>query len=268
MNRIYHQSSKRLFQNLLIVLFGAVIPSTILLAATPETSYKIIKVLPHNKELFTQGLEIKAGTLYESAGRYGHSTLNKINLSTGAISQQLKLDTTLFAEGLTHINNTLILLTWKAETALRLDTNDFKIMGSHSYTGEGWGICYDGTSLVTSNGSEQLTFRNPDNFRITSTLTIMLDDQPLPLINELECTQGLIYANIWGQDIIVIIDPSNGKVVSFIDLFALYDLTARNHNEVLNGIAYSPSDDAFWVTGKNWSQLYLIKLTSDVRTSP
>ena len=94
------------------------------------------------------------------------------------------------------------------------------------------------------------------------------DDQPLPLINELECTQGLIYANIWGQDIIVIIDPSNGKVVSFIDLFALYDLTARTHNEVLNGIAYSPSNDAFWVTGKNWPQLYLIKLTTDVRTSP
>jgi len=268
MNWIYRQIFYRACQNLFIALCVVITSGTALRAATPETPYKIIKVLPHNKQLFTQGLEVKAGILYESAGRYGHSTINKISLATGAISQQLKLDDALFAEGLTHINNSLILLTWKSETALRLDTQDFKIMGSHRYTGEGWGICYDGTSLVTSNGSDQLTFRNPDDFRITRTLTIMFDDQPLALINELECTQGLIYANIWGQDIIVIIDPSNGKVVSFIDLFDLYDLTARNHNEVLNGIAYSPSDDAFWITGKNWSQLYLIKLTSGVRTSP
>ncbi|MBT4664731.1 MAG: glutaminyl-peptide cyclotransferase [Methylococcales bacterium] len=251
---------KYLFDRLLILLFLTVYPLTIYSATTPETPYEIIKILPHNKTLFTQGLEIKAGILYESAGHYGHSTINKINLSTGVIQQQLQLDNSLFAEGLTHLNHTLILLTWKSETALLIDADTFKIIGSHTYTGEGWGICYDGESLVTSNGSNQLTFRNPNDFRITRTISIMFNNQPLGNINELECTHGLIYANVWGQDIIAIINPSSGEVVSFIDLYALYDLTARNHNEVLNGIAYSSSENAFWVTGKNWSNLYLIKL--------
>jgi len=214
MNWIYRQIFYRACQNLFIALCVVITSGTALRAATPETPYKIIKVLPHNKQLFTQGLEVKAGILYESAGRYGHSTINKISLATGAISQQLKLDDALFAEGLTHINNSLILLTWKSETALRLDTNDFKIMGSHRYTGEGWGICYDGTSLVTSNGSDQLTFRNPDDFRITRTLTIMFDDQPLALINELECTQGLIYANIWDKTSLSLSIPAMGKLLA------------------------------------------------------
>lgn len=252
-----------LFTSLLTVLLLAAYPLTAHSTTTSEIPYTIIKTLPHTQTLFTQGLEIKGGILYESAGRYGHSTLNKINLSTGVIQQQLQLDNTLFAEGLTHVNNTLIVLTWKSETALLINANTFKITGSHTYTGEGWGICYDGNHLVTSNGSNQLSFRDPLNFQVKHTISVLLDEEPLNNLNELECVNGLIYANIWGQDIIVIIQPKTGKVIRFVDLYALYNLTDRTHNEVLNGIAYDPKENAFWVTGKNWSNLYLIKLNAE-----
>ena len=124
-----------LFSSLLTVLWLAACPLTAHSTTTSEIPYTIIKTLPHTKTLFTQGLEINDGILYESAGRYGHSTLNKINLSTGVIQQQLQLDKSLFAEGLTRVNNTLILLTWKSETALLINANTFKITGSHTYTG-------------------------------------------------------------------------------------------------------------------------------------
>ena len=44
-----------------------------------------------------------------------------------------------------------------------------------------------------------------------------MDGQPLDQLNELECVDGAIYANVWMRDLIVRIDPASGRVTQRIE---------------------------------------------------
>jgi hypothetical protein len=53
------------------------------------------------------------------------------------------------------------------------------------------------------------------------------------------------------------IDPATGKVVAFYDFSALYPSKERSSiDQVLNGIAYDPAEDVFYLTGKWWPKYY------------
>ncbi len=66
-------------------------------AASPtEYGYKVVKTYAHDRRSFTQGLEFRAGVLYESTGREGMSWIRRWKLETGEVLQQIDLVTAVF----------------------------------------------------------------------------------------------------------------------------------------------------------------------------
>ena len=212
----------------------------------------------HDSEAFTQGLEMHDGLLYESTGLYGHSSLREVDPSSGQVMRQAELDESLFAEGITVVGDSIVMLTWRAGVALVFDIESLTVIANHSYSGEGWGLCYDGTNLVMSNGTSELAFRNPDDFTLVSTLQVTDEGNEVSLLNELECVGQTVYANVWGSDSIIAIDKSTGEVRLTIDASILAENESDGYNDVLNGIAYVSEQDAFLITGKNWTSMHLV----------
>ena len=212
----------------------------------------------HDSEAFTQGLEMHDGSLYESTGLYGHSSLREIDPLSGQVIRQTKLNESLFAEGITVVGDSIVMLTWKEGVALVFDIESLTVIANHTYSGEGWGLCYDGTHLVMSNGTSELAFRNPEDFTLVSILRVTDQGNEVSLLNELECVGQTVYANVWGSDSIVAIDKSTGEVGLTIDASMLAENESDGYNNVLNGIAYVSEQDAFLITGKNWTSMHLV----------
>ena len=87
-----------------------------------------------------------------------------------------------------------------------------------------------------------------------------LAGEPLAELNELECVDDTVWANVWKQDLIVGIDPATGAVHSVVDASALREAGGIEPGDVLNGIAHDPHRDTFWLTGKNWPTLFEVRL--------
>ncbi len=219
---------------------------------------EVLEIAPHDPTSFTQGLEIWNGSLIESSGLYGNSRISEIDLRTGDVIRNLSIDDSLFAEGITVRNDSIIMLTWKSEIALEIDLQDFVIVGNHSYEGQGWGICFNGEHYVMSNGSSSLTFRDPDTFEISHSVQVTLEGEEVDKLNELECVGETIYANVWLDQVILAINSSSGHVEFSASAETISEGQGVNANDVLNGIAYDESEGAFWVTGKNWTEIYLV----------
>jgi glutaminyl-peptide cyclotransferase len=168
-----------------------------------------------------------------------------------------------FAEGLALVDDRLIQITWREQKALVYNLADFKPAGELSYEGEGWGLCWDGSRLVMSNGSDRLTFRDPKTFATLGEVKVFRPDrmgEEVAELNELECVDGLIYANIWHSDEILRIDPKDGRVTGVIDASGLLTPEERQGTDVLNGIAWDPEHKDFLITGKLWPKLFEVKL--------
>ncbi|MCE3294758.1 MAG: hypothetical protein K0R65_472 [Crocinitomicaceae bacterium] len=219
----------------------------------------VVKSYVHNSSSFTQGLEFNDGTLFESTGLNGKSKIAKVDLSNGVIKQEIGLDATYFGEGITIMGDKIYQLTWQDQKCFIYDKKTLQIEKDVPYTGEGWGLCNDGKSLIMSNGSEMLTFRNPETFQIERTIEVYDQVGPRVRLNELEYIDGKIYANIWMLDIIIVIDPASGKVLSEIDCSEVVK-AGKGGGEVLNGIAYNPQNKKLYLTGKNWSNLLEVSI--------
>ncbi len=230
---------------------------------------EIIDSIHHEPTSFTQGLEKRGGNLLESSGLYGFSRLIEIDIQNGEVIRQISFDDSIFAEGITVRNNSVILLTWREGIAFEIDLDDFAIIGNYSYQGEGWGICYDGEYLVMSNGSSNLTFRDPESFEISHSIQVTFEGEEITNLNELECLGDTVYANVWMDDSIFAINSSSGMVEFFASASIVSEKHGNNPNEVLNGIAYDESADGFWITGKNWSAMYLVTFSeSEANQNP
>ncbi|MEE8277111.1 MAG: glutaminyl-peptide cyclotransferase [Thermoanaerobaculia bacterium] len=217
---------------------------------------EVRSVRPHDPEAFTQGLLWYQGKLYESTGQYGTSSLRRIDPATGQVEQSVKLADDLFAEGLARVGERLIQLTWRAGRAIVYDLPRLEEVGRLEYTGEGWGLCFDGQRLVMSNGTDTLTLRDPESFRETGRLQVTLEGRPVRHLNELESAEGWIYANVWQSEAILRIDPSTGAVRARIDASGLLSPAERARVGILNGIAYEPLSATFLLTGKLWPKLF------------
>ena len=231
--------------------------------ATPSQGYQILQTYPHDPEAYTQGLLFHDGYLFESTGRYGTSTLRKVDVETGDVVASVAVDSAYFAEGLARVGSDLIQLTWKAGIAFVYDLETLELKSRHNYSGDGWGLCFDGASLFMSDGSSQIFERDPETFEILSEVTVQQEGFNLPQLNELECVGQFIYANIYQTNRIVRIDKRSGEVVGEIDGFSLALLASRPNDldAVLNGIAYIEETDVFLVTGKLWETLFAIRFT-------
>ena len=227
-----------------------------------EKGFKVVRSIPLEETSFTQGLEVLDGSIFLSSGLYGESRLSEINLQSGNIIREMTINDSYFAEGITVLDQSIIMLTWKEERAFRIDISNFSIVENFSFEGEGWGICFNGEFLVMSNGTSEISFRDPETFEINHTVQVSWDGQPVPNINELECVGKEILANVWMQEVIISIDSISGNVQYFVSPTSISSTQGANSNEVLNGIAFDKSSGGFWITGKNWTHIYLIEISN------
>lgn len=223
---------------------------------------QIINTYPHDDQAFTQGLLLHDGKFYESTGQYGTSSLREVEITKGNAIRNFVLDSQYFAEGLALVGDKLIQITWREGKAFVYDRATFNKEKTFSYEGEGWGLCYDGTDLYMSDGSATLFKRNAETFEVIGQVKVKQNGKDVTMLNELECVGDFVYANVWQTDKIVKINKANGNVVSEIDASNLLSSEERaglSQDAVLNGIAYNPEADTFYITGKLWPSLFEVK---------
>jgi glutamine cyclotransferase len=228
---------------------------------TPGYTFDVVAEYPHDTAAFTQGLLWHDGRLFESTGTVGKSNIREVMLASGRVLRQQDLEEPHFGEGIVILGETLYQLTWQSGKAFTYDWKTFKRTGEFSYDGEGWGLTTDGTSLIMSNGSNTLIYRDPATFAAQKAVTVTDGGNQVAQLNELEWVKGEIWANVWQKDSIARIDPATGNVTGWIDLSGILPRLDRTGREdVLNGIAYNPATDKIHVTGKLWPKLYEMRL--------
>jgi glutamine cyclotransferase len=230
------------------------------LGGSSARAVNVVAAYPHDPSAFTQGLVVYAGKLLESTGHYGSSSLRRVDIQTGRVEQLQALESTYFGEGIAVFDDRVYQLTWQNGIGFIYDAKTFAAERTFRYTGEGWGLTSDGTHLILSDGTSNLRFLDPQTLAVVRHLTVTDAGIPVARINELEHVEGEIWANIWYQDRIARIAPDSGEIVGWIDLSALYPRAGRPDDAVLNGIAYDPADERLFVTGKNWPQLFELKI--------
>ncbi|WP_326551130.1 glutaminyl-peptide cyclotransferase [Micromonospora sp. NBC_01813] len=225
---------------------------------------EVLERYPHDSAAFTQGLELHDGALYEGTGQYGESELRIVDLASGEVRQRVSLPDTDFGEGITVLDSRVWQITWREGVAYERDPDTLAEVRQVRYDGEGWGVCHDegADRLVMSDGTNRLSFRDPESFTETGAAAVMLDGIPLTEINELECVGGEVWANVWQTDRIVRIDPGSGQVTAEVDASGLLSAEERAGADVLNGIAAVPGTDEFLITGKYWPTLFRVRFVT------
>ncbi len=228
--------------------------------AVKEYSLEVVAKYPHDTESYTQGLFFHDGQMYESTGMKGKSTFRKVNLETGESERRLDFDRKYFVEGSVMFEGNLYVLTWETKVAFVYDAETLEYKASWKYPREGWGLTTDGKQLIASDGSATLFFMDKD-FALQRRLIVRYEDSPVRWLNELEFIDGKIWANVYTTDEIVIINPKDGRVEGVVDCRGLLPNHLRKpETDVLNGIAYNPQTKKIYLTGKNWPELYEVRL--------
>lgn len=234
---------------------------------TPDTppvnySYSVVNKFPHDEEAYTQGLFYYDGKFFESTGLEGSSSLRVTDPSTGRIIKMVPMSSSIFAEGITNVNGNIYQVTWRNRMGFIYDINTLEQISTFEYRiNEGWGLVYDGKNIIMSDGSSYLYFMEPLHFTQVDMIQVYNDLGPVSSINEMEYVDGKIFANIYGQAYILIIDPLTGIVTGKLDLERLMPAGFMGDMaKVLNGIAYNPGTGNLYVTGKNWPVLYEISI--------
>ncbi len=248
----------------LFLLFGLVACGD----RVPVHEPQVLRTLPHDPGAYTQGLLLSDGRFFESTGQYGSSTLREVDRESGEVLRRLDLPEDYFGEGLALVGDRLVQLTWREEVAFvyPVDTfheiEDFDQVERFEYEGEGWGLCYDGTDLWMTNGGAYLYRRDPETFEVRDLRQVTLGGSPLRQTNELACVGDFIYANVFTTDRIVKIDKATAEVVMEFDGSVLVPEGGRpaDPEAVLNGIAWDPETETFYLTGKLWPTIFEVRL--------
>jgi glutamine cyclotransferase len=219
----------------------------------------VVRTIPHDTKAFTQGLFYYKGLLYESTGLYGQSSLRVIDPKDGNILKNFPV-ADIFAEGCAKMDSTLVQLSWREKAALVYSFPSLRPSGSFSYIGEGWGLSASSSSFFMSNGSDTLFIRNK-KFSVTKKVAVTLSGKPLLALNELEYVNGLVFANVWFNNSIYVVQPKTGRVIRTVDCASLVAQNASSSDQdVLNGIAYNNTTGTFYLTGKNWRYIFEVKM--------
>jgi glutamine cyclotransferase len=234
---------------------------------TPEYTFKIVRVFPHDTSAYTQGLVYLNGFLYEGTGQNGHSSLRKVRMETGEVLQRVDLPQEYFGEGIAILKNEVVQLTWQSEKGFIYSLNDFKLLREFSYTGEGWGLTTYGQDFLMSDGTSEIrvldgrTLLEGHTVKEKRRIRVRDGEAPVLRLNELEMVEGEIFANVWQKDRIARISPATGKVLGWIDLKGLLSpMYQLQRDAVLNGIAYDAAGKRLFVTGKLWPSIFEIQL--------
>jgi glutamine cyclotransferase len=235
---------------------------------TPSINWEVVSTYPHDTNSFTEGFLVHKGELFESTGAsedlpQTRSLFGKVDLSTGKINVKVEIDKKkYFGEGITFLNGKVFQLTYKTKIGFVYDASTFKKIGEFTFPSkEGWGLTTDGRSLIMSDGTNTLTYLDPNSFQVIKTIGVSENGYAKDYLNELEIINGYIYANIWTTNIIVKIDPGNGKIIGKLDLTSLATESKGIYSGTLemNGIAYDSTTNKVYVTGKLWPKIYEIR---------
>lgn len=229
--------------------------------------YTAVKVFPHDKTAFTQGLVIEYGRLFESTGQEGSSWIAEVDISSGKQDKKVILDSIYFGEGITILGNKIYQLTWKNKKGFVYDVNTFQKQGEFIYEHEGWGITHDGKNLIVSDGTHRIHILDTTTLKEVSMIEVNENSLPVDKLNELEYIDGYLFANRWMTNEVLKIDLSNGNVVGRLDLSQLAQEANQTNPaaDVLNGIAYEKKSGLLLVTGKWWPFLFALRLENDVK---
>jgi glutaminyl-peptide cyclotransferase len=231
--------------------------------------YSIVKEYPHDSTAYTEGLEYVDGKLYESTGHYGKSDIRITDLATGKILKQQKMADKYFGEGMTILGDKIYQLTYQEKTGFVYDKQTLKPLQTFSYnTAEGWGMTTDKTHLIYGDGQTSLVFLDPATLKEVKRVEVVDQYGPVGNVNELEYINGYIYANQWQTNMILKINPADGKVLGYANLDDIRRRTGipekepgnETAPEELNGIAYDAASNRIFITGKNWPKIIEIKL--------
>lgn len=243
---------------------------------TYVSTFEIVSTMPHDPNAFTQGLTFGPdGTLYESDGLYHHSAVRVVDPATGATLRKKENKAAHFAEGIEVVGNRLIQLTWQNNVLLEYSLPDLELIREVAVKigREGWGLASDGTTLYVTDSSNSLFHVRPGSYAVTK--QVPMHDPRLGRdvfgVNELEWVEGELWGNVYPMyqgthsECIVRINATSGEVLGWLDfrgLLARQRATVRMspHNYVLNGIAYHEPTRQIYVTGKNWDQMYQVRL--------
>ena len=226
-------------------------------------AFEVINAYPHQMTSYTQGLEFKGDSLFESVGQYGESRLLQVDLQSGDIIREHKLKNHYFAEGLTIVGDKLYQLTWREGEGIIYDVNTFEVEDKFRYnkSKEGWGLCHDDKYVYKSDGTDKIwrldinTLAEIDYIQPTTHKSISSK------LNELEYVEGRIYANTYQKDGVAIINQQNGAIEAVINFKSLKNQVKQHKDlDVLNGIAYHAETQKLYVTGKNWNKLFEVKI--------
>ncbi len=232
-------------------------------AAVPLYGFVVKNSYPHDQKAFTQGLFFRDGHLFETTGRAGSSTLRKVDLGSGNVLQKADMPADVFGEGSTPVGQDIVALTWTSQVGYVFDMKTFKLKHTFKYAGEGWGLASDARQVYMSDGSSFIRILAPHSYKELRRIQVTHEGKPIPQLNELEVVDGELFANVWGSDLIVRIDPSNGKVKGVINLEGLLPPAQRgtaDPDAVLNGIAWDSKRRRLFVTGKLWPKVFEIEL--------
>jgi glutaminyl-peptide cyclotransferase len=218
--------------------------------------------------VFSQGLQADGGSLMEST----RTSLRLLDAGTGAVLRQVDLPKPLFGTGVAHVpadqrgSATVWQLTWKDRVAIQRNPVTLAEQRRAELDGEGWGLCYDGTRLVQSEGTNRLVFRDARTFTAVGELRVADRQWGGTRLGELECVHAdgrpQAWASVWGTDWMVRIDLDGGTVTAVTDLSPV---TVEEHpigvGDVIGGITAVPDEpDQFWLTGKNYRHRYKVRL--------
>ena len=248
-----------MMRHLSLVLLAVALASACSDAQVKQYGVKVVGEYPHDSHAYTQGLFFHEGTLYETTGQWGESSIRTVDLESGRVLQKKKLSGKYFGEGSAVLGDQLYVLTWTSKVAFIYDAATLTYKSTVGYPREGWGLTTDGKQLIASDGSSTLFFMD-GNMKVTKRLGVTMDGRPLRYLNELEWIDGKIWANVYTSDTIVIINPSSGKVEASVDCKGLLPASLRTRDtDVLNGIA-ADGEGRIFITGKNWPRMYRIEL--------
>jgi glutaminyl-peptide cyclotransferase len=252
--KVYLPGGKTEGNNITVELLSDIVPK--------EYGYNVIKTYPHDPNAYTQGLIYENNNMYEGTGVEGQSSLRKTKLETGDVLYAVKLPNDIFGEGITILDDKIYQISWKSQVCFVYNKKTFATLNKIMYRiAEGWGLTNNGKDLIMSDGSNTIYFLDPSDFVEKRKIQVYDNKGPVDRLNELEYINGMIYANVYTTDYIVIIDPSTGKIVGKATMSGLLNKGDMNNNtDVLNGIAYDKKEDRLFVTGKNWPKLFEVKL--------
>ena len=234
--------------------------------SSSQAEIKTIQKNPHDASFFTEGFlyDTDSGCFYESSGLYQKSFLIRSD------GMQDIAPSDIFMEGCTIIDDRLYGLTYQEHKAYVKDKNSFQTIQESDYPREGWGLTTDGTSLISSDGSDTLFFMDKE-WNLVKTISVTENGNPVTQLNELEYVEGIIFANVWTKNDIILISPETGNVLKRINCSSFMEnaytkYLAENririfqkNMDVMNGIAW---DGTFlYLTGKYWPYVYVTDIS-------